>query len=84
VAELISLTDEQRDTLHTMLAEWSLQYSEEPDEFADLRERARARGPLEVTAEKCALVLQSFTPHMLDVWRRGVAFMNSIEEGAKG
>lgn len=81
---MITLTDAQRDTLHTMLSEWILQYSEDPDEFADLRGRARVKGPLDVTAKECALVLKSFTPYMLDVWRRGVALMNSIEEGARG
>lgn len=80
---MITLTDAQRDTLHTMLCEWSLHYSDEPDEFAVLRERARVKGPLDVTREECALVLKTFTPYALDIWRRGVALMNSIEEGAK-
>lgn len=77
------LTDEQRVTLHSMLSEWSLQ-DDERDEFADLRKRAKVKGPLDVTSEECALVLKTLGAHSLETWRRGVALMSSIEEGARG
>ena len=76
------LTNDQRETLRDMLSEWSLEAGE-PDEFADLRERARSEDPLDVTSEECGRILKTFGANNLGVWRRGVALMNSIEEGAR-